>query len=100
MKKAITAAFLFCLASSIANARDPALVDLVKEMKCSEAEFVIRHFAETYDEKPLWVGKTTVNSHITLLVNKEKRSWTLVEYDSKMACVLGAGEISSSAEVF
>jgi hypothetical protein len=100
MKKAFTAAFLFCLASSIANARDPVTVDLVKELKCSEAEFVIRHFAENYGEKPLWVGKSNTNSHITLLVNKEKRSWTLVEYDSKMACVLGAGDISSSNEVF
>jgi hypothetical protein len=31
------------------------------------------------------------------LVNKETRSWTMIEYDTRLACVLGAGEDRSSS---
>jgi hypothetical protein len=100
MKKAITAAFLFCLASSIANAQE--IIDLTKPLKCSDAQSVMNYFVDTHKETPIWIGKTVHNSHITLLMNKETRSWTMIEYDSKYACVLGAGEDKSSSnpEVF
>ena len=48
---------------------------------------------------PVWVGKTTNGTHVTLLVNKEKRSWTLIEYDSKLACILGAGDATSNPDI-
>jgi hypothetical protein len=97
MKKAITAAFLFCLTSSIANAQE--VIELTKGMKCSKAEFIMNYFATEHKELPIWVGKTAFNTHITLLVNKEKRSWTMVEYDGNIACVIGVGETSSSPEI-
>lgn len=75
------------------------VINLSKEMKCSNAEFVMNHFSENYGEKPIWVGKTTFNTHVTLMVNKDKRTWTLVEYDGRIACVLGAGESSSSPDI-
>ena len=92
-------AFLFCLASSIANAQE--IIELTKPVKCGKAEWVMNHFAQEYGEMPLWVGKDkTTGSHITLLVNKETKTWTLTQYDSGMACVLGAGDAGSSNEVF
>ena len=94
----LTMAFLFCLAGSIAHAQE--VIDLSKPVKCSNAEFVMNHFLKEYGEMPLWVGKESTGNHITLLVNKDKKTWTLVQYDSNMACVLGTGETSSSNEVF
>jgi hypothetical protein len=96
----LTMAFLFCLASSIANAQE--VIDLNKPLKCSDAQAVVKYFVETHKETPVWVGKSVHNTQITLMMNKETRSWTLIEYDSKLACVLGAGEdkSSSSHEVF
>ena len=96
--RTLLVAFLFCLASSIANAQE--VIDLNKPMKCGDAEYVMTHFSTEYGEKPLWVGRDLSGSHITLLVNKEKKTWTLIQYDSKLACVLGAGQASSSNEVF
>ena len=90
-------ALLFCLTSLVAHAQQ--IIDLQKPMKCSDAQSVFNHFTDTYGEKPLWVGKTTMDTHVTLLVNKEKRSWTLIEYDANIACVLGAGETSSKPEI-
>jgi hypothetical protein len=95
--KNISVALLFCLISSIAHAQQ--IIDLQKPLKCSDASSVMNYFKDTFDEKPLWVGKTTTGTHITLLVNKEKRSWTMVEYDAAIACVLGAGETSSKPEI-
>jgi hypothetical protein len=96
MKNA-TVALLFCLISSIAHAQE--IVDMQKQIKCSDAQAVMSHFVEIYGEKPLWVGKTDTGTHVTLLVNREKRTWTMIEYDASMACVLGAGETSSKPEI-
>jgi hypothetical protein len=57
------------------------------------------YFWDNYQEKPIWVGKTTTGTHVTLLVNRETRTWTMIEYDAAMACVLGAGETSSKPEI-
>jgi hypothetical protein len=85
-----TMAFLFCLISSIAHAQP--IIDLNKAMKCSDPQKVMKYFADIHKEIPVWVGKTVHNSHITLLMNRETRSWTVIEYDATLACVLGAGE--------
>lgn len=90
-------AFLFCLLSPIANAQE--IIDLQKPLKCSKAEAVMNYFSENFREVPLWVGKTNTGTHITLLVNKETRSWTMIEYDANIACVLGAGDTSSKPEI-
>jgi hypothetical protein len=90
-------ALLFCLISSIAHAQE--IVDLQKQLKCSRAESVMNFFKDNYQETPLWVGKTTTGTHITLMVNRETRSWTMIEYDASLACVLGAGDVSSKPEI-
>ena len=94
MRKTVMA-FLFCLTSSIAHAQE--IIDLQKPLKCSDAQVVMNYFVDTHKETPIWVGKSVHNTHITLLMNKETRSWTLIEYDVKLACVLGAGEDKSGS---
>jgi len=93
----IAMAFLFCLTSSIANAQE--IIDLTKQMKCSDAQTVMNYFTNVFKETPVWVGKTVHNTHITLLANKETRSWTMIEYDTSLACVLGAGEEKTSSSI-
>ena len=93
--RSTTMAFLFCLISSIAHAQE--IIDLQKSLKCSDAQSVMNYFVDTHKETPVWVGKSVHNTHITLLVNKETRSWTMIEYDARLACVLGAGEDKSSS---
>ena len=93
--RSTTMAFLFCLISSIAHAQE--IIDLQKPLKCSDAQVVMNYFVDTHKETPVWVGKSVHNTHITLLVNKQTRSWTMIEYDTRIACVLGAGEDKSSS---
>lgn len=94
MKYISAIAFLFFLNSS-ASAQ---IIDLTKPMKCSEVETVMLYFLQNHKESPVWVGKTVQNTHITLLMNKETRSWTMVEYDSRYGCVLGAGDDKSGSD--
>jgi len=91
MKKILALSLLFCLTG---NAQE--LIRLQKPLQCSNAEFVMSHFAKEYGEMPVWVGKTDTNSHITLLANKEKKTWTVVEYTDTTACVLGSGNGGSN----
>ena len=90
-----TMAFLFCLTSSIVHAQE--VIDLNKPMKCSDAQSVMNYIVDNHKETPIWVGKSVHNTHITLLMNKETRSWTIIEYDGRLACVLGAGEDKSGS---
>ena len=68
-------------------------IEMVKTMKCSNPEHVFNVFEKDYGEKPTWVGKDkSTNSYITILKNKETGTWTIIQYDAVVACVLGAGE--------
>ena len=96
MKNAL-GALLFCLTSLIANAQN--IIDLTKSLKCSDAQTVMNYFTDVFKETPVWVGKTVHNTHITLLANRETKSWTMIEYDTKLACVLGAGEEKTSSSL-
>lgn len=94
-------AFLFCLISPIVNAQEieGPILDLQKPLRCAKAEAVMQHFATVYEEKPIWVGKTVADTHITVLVNKQNRSFTIIEYNSGLACVLGSGSTSSNPDI-
>jgi len=97
MRKTILTLALLLTTTTFAQQPDE-IIDLVKPLKCSRAESVMNFFAEKFKEKPLWVGKTSTGTHIVLMVNKETKTWTLIEYDSRLACVIGAGETSSSTD--
>lgn len=95
MRKLILAVILTISGTAYAQ----EVMNLVKQMKCSNAEFVMNEFSQKWGEFPIWVGKTNNGSYITLLVNKEKKTWTVVEYDSAIACVLGAGDGGSNPNI-
>jgi hypothetical protein len=90
---------LFAFALLISGATGAQeVIRLVKQLKCSDAQFVMNEFTQNYGESPVWVGKTDHNTHVTLLVNKDKKTWTMLEYDAKIACVLAVGEGGSNPD--
>ena len=48
---------------------------------------------EQAGEKPIWVGKGdgADTSKTVILANEKTKSWTIVQFDKNMACVLGSG---------
>ena len=89
MKK-IALAFLFCLASSIANAQ---AFQSNKPLICNSADVIFQTLTETYNEKPVWMAKGE-GTQFTLFVNKKEDSWTLVQFTAEVACILGVGKDS------
>ena len=71
---------------------------LNKPVICDRTEKVFRTMVEEFGETPQWRGVTPEQGTSTVLtVNPKTGAWTLIEYTSQMACVIGVGENSSSA---
>jgi hypothetical protein len=70
---------------------------LRKPVVCDDTQTVLRTIVEEFGETPQWRGATSEQGTTTVLtVNPKTGAWTLIEYTSVMACVIGTGENSSS----
>jgi len=73
-------------------------VTVQKPIECADTATLLRGLSGSeYKEKPIWWGiepGATV-SRYSLFVNEETKSWTLIQFDEKIACVLGTGENST-----
>ncbi len=90
MKVQVIVAFLLSLASCIANAQS---FQTNKPIICDEIQKVIQSLGENYKEKPVWLA-TGEGTKFSLFVNKETGSWTLLQFNSEVACILGVGKDS------
>jgi hypothetical protein len=73
-------------------------VTVQKPIECADTATLLRGLSGSeYKEKPIWLGidpSSTVSKY-SLFVNEETKSWTLIQFDEKIACVLGTGEAST-----
>ena len=93
MKK-LSVAFLFCLASTIANAQiGPQFVQVPKSVICGPAAIVFKGLTDDdIKEQPLWIGKDEAgNSDYALFINEKTKAFTLIQYTGTTACILGIG---------
>ena len=83
-------ATLFCLITSVAHAQ---LREYERRFNCGETQFVMTVLTKTAQENPVWVGTDSeTGTQTAVLVNTKTLTWTVVQYDHKMACVLQSGE--------
>ena len=76
-------------------------VTVQKPIECADTATLLRGLAGSdYKERPIWWGiePGATLSRYSLFVNEETKSWTLIQFDEKLACVLGTGE--SSTQMF
>jgi len=91
--RSLALAFLFCLASSIANAET---FQMRKVMICDKSEIVFEKLAKDFEEFPVWDGKDIQDgSHYVITVNPQTGSWTMIQFMQGIACVLGVGTNSN-----
>lgn len=73
-------------------------VTVQKPVECVDTATLLQGLSgSSYKEKPIWWGTepgATV-SRYSLFVNEETKSWTLIQFNEKIACVLGTGEAST-----
>jgi len=73
-------------------------VTVQKPVECADTATLLRGLSGSdYKENPIWLGtESGANvSKYSLFVNKETKSWTLIQFNEKIACVLGTGEAST-----
>jgi len=66
-----------------------------KEVYCDKTERMISELrSQDYQEQPIWLGKEpdSKTPNYTLFVNQETKSWTIIQFNNELACVLGAGQ--------
>lgn len=76
------------LVSSIAVAEP---IELNKPVTCAETNGVLTALRTEYKETPFW-GSQLKSSIIVLYVNVSTKTWTLVEFNKNLACILSTGE--------
>lgn len=64
-------------------------IKLNKEVVCDDANIIFPAIA-SYGEQPMFVGTLTASS-IVFMVNAETQSWTVVQTDGKVACIIDDG---------
>ena len=89
MRTSAVAMILF-LTSLVANAQ-PNLIEVDKPVTCSDPKTVIEGLSDQYQEQPCWSGRGTESKYV-LFVNPKTGSWSMVEYNDKVACVVGTGK--------
>jgi hypothetical protein len=93
--------YLLPLALLVVGLAAAQSVTVQKPVECADTQTLFRGLiGSDYKEKPIWLG---VESGATLpkyslFVNEQSKTWTLIQFDGKIACVLGTGE--DSARIF
>ena len=81
------------LCSTYALAKAPETFELEIPVKCGKNTEVFEYFEKEFGEKPSTLLRSDINdSYFTLLVNDKNNTWTLIQFDAKVACILGTGE--------
>ena len=85
--------FLFIVGLVVAQ-----VVTVQKPVECVDTETLFQGLISiNYKEKPIWLGiqSDAPLPKYSLFVNEQTKSWTLVQFDEKIACVLGTGGFST-----
>jgi hypothetical protein len=90
--------YFLILALAVAVWATAQTVTVQKPVECADTATLLRGLSGSdYKERPIWFGiepEATV-SRYSLFVNEETKSWTLIQFDETIACVLGTGENST-----
>lgn len=82
-------AFL-CLTTSISYAQ---LAEHERKLTCGKTKFLLEALSKIAKEKIIWSGDSKYSETKTVvMINTETLTWTVVQYDKDMACVLNNGE--------
>lgn len=67
-------------------------VTVEKPVVCEKTEKVIESLQKgQYKENPSWIGYDD-KSKYTLFVNEKTKTWTMIQFNDTIACIIGVGE--------
>ena len=88
MFKKIVSAVLFLPALVIAQQQGPVTVE--KPVICGPTVVVINEI-KGFNERPIW-GSQLADSKIALFANAETETWTMIQWNEDVACVIEVGK--------
>ena len=69
-------------------------VTVEKPVICEKTELVIESLQKgEYKEQPIWIGVDEA-SRYSLFVNEKTKTWTMIQFNQQIACIIGAGNSS------
>lgn len=91
MKK-LSMALIFCFTCTITNAQ-PVFKELHKKVFCASPETIFSLITgPDYKEKPFWNGLgLDEKSSFVIFHNEKTGTFTIIEFNDKVACLLGEG---------
>jgi hypothetical protein len=91
---------IFLAISAVLCSQTIAQTVVNKPIVCMETTALLSALtSEELNEKIHWAGKTdTEDSNFVLFVNQKTKSWTMVQMNNKVACILGTGSQSTDAK--
>ena len=90
MLKTAIAGVLFLPALVFAQQQQgPVRID--KPVVCASTQVVISTIYEEYKEVPIW-GSQLGDSKIALMVNTETQTWTIIQWNKDVGCVIETGK--------
>jgi hypothetical protein len=86
--------FLTFLTSLVAVTAFAQPVTTKKEVQCDKTETMLAVLkGKDFEEVPIWFGKGDSRApNYSLFVNYETRTWTIIQFNNDLSCVLGSGE--------
>lgn len=66
-------------------------VTVEKKVPCDKVEKVIEELTKKHGEEPIWFGQAQ-DSKVAVLVNPKTSSWSVVQFNDKIGCVLEVGD--------
>ena len=75
-------------------------IQIKKPVTCESTPLVFQALFEQAGEKPIWLGQGNGadTSSTTIFANETTKTWTIVQFDKDIACILGSGV--SSRQIF
>lgn len=67
-------------------------VTVEKPVVCSDLKTIIETVSGSkWQEEPVWSGRDDTSRYV-LTVNQKTKTWTMIQFNDKIACIIGIGE--------
>lgn len=88
MKNLLTTLLITASISAVAQ------TEPLTQPPCDEINVVLGALMIGYKEQPIWAGRTDKGMTYGIFANTKEKSWSLIQYNDKMACLILNGSES------
>ncbi len=76
---------------TVVAAQDNELIQADRPVICGSTESILPEIYKQYKEVPMW-GSQLEDSKIAIFANPDTNTWTLIQWNKEVACLIEAGK--------